>query len=60
MHEWDTFAVVLGLTAVGVALTGVLMLCGFTLADFVLVPTACAAMVGGLASAFLLLTKLTD
>ncbi len=48
------------LTAVGVALTGVLMLCGIGWADFVLVPTACAAMVGGLASAFLLLTKLTD
>ena len=48
------------LTAVGVASTGVLMLCGLDWADFVLVPTACAAMVGGLASAFLLLTKLTD
>jgi uncharacterized membrane protein len=48
------------LTAVGVALTGALMLSGVEWAAFVLVPTACAAMVGGLASAFLLLTRLTD
>ncbi len=48
------------LTAVGVALTGVLMLCGIGWAEFVLVPTACAAMIGGLAGAFLLLTKLSD
>jgi hypothetical protein len=48
------------LTAGGVAVTGVLLLCGVSWADLVLVPTVCAAMVGGLASAFLLLIKLTD
>jgi hypothetical protein len=48
------------LTAGGVALTGVLMVCGVDWADFVLVPVICAAILGGLASAWLLLTKLTD
>ena len=47
-------------TAGGVALTGVLLLSECRWADFVLVPTICAAMIGGLASAWLLLTKLTD
>jgi hypothetical protein len=36
------------------------MLCGVHWADFVLVPVICAAMIGGLASAWLLLIKLTD
>jgi hypothetical protein len=48
------------LTAGGVAVAGVLMLCGVHWADFVLVPVICAAMIGGLASAWLLLIKLTD
>jgi len=48
------------LTAGGVALAGVLMVCGVDWADFVLVPVICAAILGGLASAWLLLTKLTD
>jgi hypothetical protein len=48
------------LTAGGVALAGVLMVCGVGWADFVPVPVICAAILGGLASAWLLLTKLTD
>ena len=48
------------LTALGIAIAGGLMLAGVEWADFVLVPVICAAMVGGLASAYLLLTKLTD
>lgn len=48
------------LTALGIALAGGLMVFGVDWADFVLVPVVCAAMVGGLASAWLLLTKLTD
>jgi hypothetical protein len=48
------------LTALGIALAGGLMVSGVDLADFALVPVICAAMVGGLASAWLLLTKLTD
>ena len=48
------------LTALGVAIAGGLMVAGVNWADFVLVPVICAAMVGGLASAWLLLTKLTD
>ena len=48
------------LTAGGVAVAGVLMLCAVHCADFVLVPVICAAMIGGLASAWLLLIKLTD
>lgn len=48
------------LTAGGVAVTGVLLVCGLRWAHFVLVPTACGAMFLGLASAWLLLTKLTD
>jgi hypothetical protein len=47
------------LTAVGLALAGLLMLCRVNWADFVLVPVVCAAMIGGLASARLLLIKLT-
>jgi hypothetical protein len=39
----------------GIALAG-----GLMVSDFALVPVICAAMVGGLASAWLLLTKLTD
>jgi hypothetical protein len=38
----------------------VLMVCGVDWADIVLVPVICAAILGGLASAWLLLTKLTD
>ena len=48
------------LTALGIALAGGLMVFGVDWADFALVPVICAAMVGGLASAWLLLTKLTD
>ncbi len=48
------------LSALGIALTGGLMVFGVDWADFVLVPVICAAMIGGLASAYLLLTKLTD
>jgi hypothetical protein len=48
------------LTVVGVALAGVLLACGIQWAPFVLVPTACLAMLGGLASAWLLLTRLSD
>ncbi|HVQ53137.1 MAG TPA: hypothetical protein VMS92_24125, partial [Mycobacterium sp.] len=48
------------LTAVGIALAGGLMVFGVDWADFALVPVICAAMVGGLTSAYLLLTKLTD
>jgi hypothetical protein len=48
------------ITAGGVALTGVLKLCGVGWADFVLVPVVCAAMIGGLAIAWLLLIKLAD
>jgi hypothetical protein len=48
------------LTALGIALAGGLMVFGVDWADFALVPVICAAMIGGLASAWLLLTKLTD
>ena len=48
------------LSALGIALAGGLMVFGVNWADFVLVPVICAAMIGGLASAYLLLTKLTD
>jgi hypothetical protein len=48
------------LTAAGIALAGGLMVFGVDWADFALVPVICAAMIGGLASAWLLLTKLTD
>jgi hypothetical protein len=48
------------LTALGIAIAGGLMVAGVEWADFILVPVICAAMVGGLASAWLLLTKLTD
>jgi Ca2+/Na+ antiporter len=47
-------------TAGGVGLTGVLLVCGVGWAHLVLVPAACVAIIGGLASAFLLLTKLSD
>jgi hypothetical protein len=47
MHEWDTFA-------------ALLMLFGISWAHFVLVPIICAAMFGGLASAWLLLIRLSD
>ena len=48
------------LTVLGIALAGGLMVFGVDWAEFALVPVICAAMVGGLASAWLLLTKLTD
>ena len=48
------------LTALGVAVAGALMVVGVGWADFALVPIICAAMIGGLASAWLLMTKLTD
>lgn len=47
-------------TALGVALTGLLLVTGVSWAPYTLFPTTCAAIVGGLASAYLLLTKLTD
>jgi uncharacterized membrane protein len=47
-------------TATGVASTGILLVCGLPWAHYLLVPTACGAMFFGLASAWLLLTKLTD
>lgn len=48
------------MSALGIALAGGLMVFGVHWADFVLVPVICAAMIGGLASAYLLLTRLTD
>lgn len=48
------------LTALGVAVAGALMVFDVRWADFALVPIICAAIVGGLASAWLLMTKLTD
>ena len=47
-------------TALGIALTGVLLLAGVSWAPYTLFPTTCAAIVGGLTSAYLLLTKLSD
>jgi len=47
-------------TALGVALTGVLLLTGVHWAAYTLLPTACVAIIGGLASAYLLLTKLSE
>jgi hypothetical protein len=48
------------LTAGGIALAGVLMVCGVHWANFVVVPVICAAMIGGLTSAWLLLIRLRD
>jgi tagatose-1,6-bisphosphate aldolase len=48
------------ITSVGTAAAGVLLLCGIRWGIFLLVPWACVAVVGGLASAWLFLTKLTD
>jgi hypothetical protein len=48
------------LTALGIAIAGGLLVAGVEWAEFVLVPVTCAAMVGGLASAWLLMTKLVD
>ncbi|BBX08400.1 hypothetical protein [Mycolicibacterium aichiense] len=47
-------------TALGVAVTGLLLLTGVRWAPYALLPTTCAAIVGGLTSAYLLLTKLSD
>lgn len=47
-------------TAVGTAAAGVLMLCGIRWGVFLLVPSVCVAIVGGLASAWLFLTALAD
>ncbi|MCV7346435.1 hypothetical protein [Mycolicibacterium rhodesiae] len=47
-------------TALGIALTGVLLLAGARWAAYTLLPTTCIAIIGGLASAYLLLTKLSD
>ena len=47
-------------TVVGLALTGGLLLGEVHWAPYVLVATVCIAIIGGLASAWLLLTKLTD
>jgi hypothetical protein len=48
------------LTALGIALAGGLMVFGVGWAAFALVPVICAAIIGGLTNAYLLLTKLTD
>jgi hypothetical protein len=48
------------LTAAGMAVSGVLLLAGVRWGIFVLVPSVCAAIVGGLASAWLFLTALGD
>ena len=47
-------------TALGIALTGVLLLTGVRWAPYTLLPTTCVAIIGGLTSAYLLLTKLSD
>jgi hypothetical protein len=47
-------------TVVGLALTGGLLLGDVHWAPYVLVPTVCIAIVGGLTSAWLLRTKLTE
>jgi len=47
-------------TALGIALTGVLLLAGVSWAPYTLLPTTCVAIIGGLASAYLLLTKLSE
>ncbi|WP_319450980.1 MULTISPECIES: hypothetical protein [unclassified Mycobacterium] len=47
-------------TATGVALAGVLLISRVPWAHFVPVPTPCGAIIGGLASAFMFLIKLTD
>jgi hypothetical protein len=95
VHEWDTFAVVVGGSAgalvgllfvaisihaqriagsadlrgrsaqtlvifASLLLIALLMVCDVKWADFALVPIICAATIGGLASAWLLMTKLTD
>lgn len=46
-------------TALGIALTGVLLLAGVHWAPYTLLPTTCVAIIGGLTSAYLLLTKLS-
>lgn len=48
------------ITSVGTAAAGVLLLCGIRWGIFLLVPWACVAIVGGLASAWLFLTKPDD
>jgi ABC-type transport system involved in cytochrome c biogenesis permease subunit len=47
-------------TALGIALTGLLLLTGARWAPYTLLPTTCVAIVGGLTSAYLLLTKLSE
>lgn len=47
-------------TALGIALTGILLLAGVRWAPYTLLPTTFAAIIGGLASAYLLLTKLSE
>ena len=47
-------------TALGIALTGVLLLTGAHWAPYTLLPTTCVAIIGGLTSAYLLLTKLSE
>ncbi|MCV7179811.1 hypothetical protein [Mycolicibacterium sphagni] len=47
-------------TAVGIALTGALLLAGVHWAPYTLLPTTCVAIIGGLTSAYLLLTKLSE
>lgn len=44
------------ITAVGTGSAGVLLVCGFRWGVFLLVPSVCVAIVGGLASAWLFLT----
>lgn len=62
MSGWDSFADIIG--GVGGALvglpTGVLLLSGVSWAPYALFPTTCVAIIGGLTSAHLLLTKLGE
>jgi hypothetical protein len=48
------------ITAVGTAAAGVLLLAGVQWGIFLLVPSVCVAIVGGLASAWLFLTAIAD
>jgi hypothetical protein len=47
-------------TTAGVALTGALLVGGVRWAPYVLFPTVCVAIIGGLTSAYFLLTSSTD
>ena len=56
----EYFVTAKGVLAVRMAVAGVLLLCGVGWGVFVLVPSVCVAIVGGLASAWLFLTALGD